>query len=162
MTPLIRIIGIDPGASGGIATLHLGDGQITGYQATKLPETERDIWDLLWRIVFWDAIDHAAPGGCVVLEKVGSMPGQGVSSTFKFGQSYGMCRAFGIALGVPLHELAPSVWQKALGLNGKFASKTERKNAHKARAQELFPQAKITHATADALLIAEAFRRLNF
>lgn len=152
MTPT-AIIGIDPGASGGIATLY----DSGHYAAAKMPDTERDFWDLLSGIV----LSQKDAQWNLVLEKVHAMPGQGVSSTFKFGQNYGMCRAFGIALGIPIHEMTPTTWQKALGLAAKIDGKTARKNAHKARAQEIFPNLTITHATADALLIAEAFRRLH-
>lgn len=54
----------------------------------------------------------------------------------------------------------PGVWQKPFRLpTQKKAGNTAKKNTHKARAQELFPGLKITHAVADALLIAEYGRR---
>jgi hypothetical protein len=54
----------------------------------------------------------------------------------------------------PFEEVSPQKWQKAMGCMTKGD-----KNVSKAKAQQLFPQLKITHAIADALLIAEYARR---
>lgn len=61
----------------------------------------------------------------------------------------------------PIELVAPSVWQRAFVLAGgpRDEGITAKKNRHKARAQELFPNLKITHACADALLLAEYCRR---
>lgn len=136
----MNILGIDPGQSGGMAFLPADDSFI-GLVA-KMPETERDLWDLLkdWLEI---GINYA------FLEAVHAMPQQGVSSTFKFGQHYGMLRGFLIALGVPFETVSPAVWQRKLG-----CLSHGNKNITKAKAQELFPSLHITHATADALLIA--------
>lgn len=137
-------IGIDPGQTGGIAWIR--DGKAA---AEKMPETERDVLDLLSGI--------ASEGPCIaILEKVHSMPGQGVSSTFAFGQGYGALKMALIALGIPHDHVTPQTWQKSMKcLTGGD------KNVSKARAQELFPSIKVTHAKADALLMAEYARRQN-
>jgi crossover junction endodeoxyribonuclease RuvC len=130
------IIGIDPGSvSGGIAF----NNGISSW-AYAMPETERDIYDLL--------LEHKT-GAKAFIEAVHSMPGQGVSSSFKFGQNYGMLRAFLIALQIPFETVTPQKWQKTLGCLTKGD-----KNVSKRKAQELFPDLKITHKIADALLIA--------
>lgn len=140
------VLGIDPGASGGLAVAR---SSLDVLQAAKMPETDGDLW----------AWVHGArkcwePDLCI-LEKVHSMPGQGVSSSFKFGQSYGSLRMAVIAAGIPLEEVTPRKWQPAIGVRPiKGETKTAHKNRLKARAQELFPGLKITHATADALLLA--------
>lgn len=134
-------VGIDPGASGGIAIIH-EDGSV--IEALKIPTTEKDVLNVLigWGRAF------------AMLERVRSMPGNGVASTFKFGQHYGMLRMALVAGGVPFDEVTPQRWQKAMGcLSGGD------KNVTKRRAQELFPQQRVTHAVADALLIAEYCRR---
>jgi len=130
------IIGIDPGLSGGIG---FNDGN-TGW-AYPMPETERDIYDLL--------ADHKAYSPKAFIELVHAMPGQGVSSMFKFGQHYGMLRAFLIALQIPFETVTPQKWQKTLGCLTKGD-----KNVSKRKAQELFPDIKVNHKIADALLIA--------
>jgi len=84
------------------------------------------------------------------------MPGQGVASSFKFGQGYGSLEMALTAAGIPFERVTPQKWQKALGCLTKG-----QKNVSKRKAQELFPTMKVTHATADALLIAEWGRRQN-
>ena len=91
-----------------------------------------------------------------VIEKVHSMPRQGVKSMFTFGMQYGFCRAMLIAHSFSFREVAPGVWQRKMGcLSGGDKKVTYR------RAQELFPNIKITHAIADACLLAEYARRLS-
>ncbi len=148
-------IGIDPGASGGIACLvfdHCSDSRVLA--AKPMPKTDKDIVDFLQFI--------KTQGVCfAVLEKVHSMPGQGVASTFKFGTSYGKLRMALVACEIPFEEASPQKWQKRIGCLVKTKkgspklTKTEKKNVNKAKAQELFPELEITHATADALLLAE-------
>ena len=132
---MTTVIGLDPGQSGGIAILAEG----TPPVALKMPETERDLYDLL----SGHSDAHA------YIEAVHSMPAQGVSSSFKFGQNYGMLRMALIAAGIPFETVTPQKWQKAMGCMSKGD-----KNVTKAAAQRLFPQLKITHAVADSLLLA--------
>lgn len=63
---------------------------------------------------------------CVILEQVGAMPKQGVSSTFRFGECYGAIQGVVVALGFPIHYVTPQRWKKPLGLLGsvKDASRT--------------------------------------
>jgi crossover junction endodeoxyribonuclease RuvC len=134
-------IGIDPGLSGGIAIIEEGS-----IRAVNMPDTERDVWDLI----------HSLPRlySMAMIEKVHSMKGNGVASSFKFGMGYGALRMALVASGIPFEDVTPQKWQKALGcLSGGD------KNVTKQRAQSLFPQLKITHKTADSLLIAEYARR---
>lgn len=144
------ILGIDPGQSGGIAGIDGDD--VTAY---KMPETEKDIWLLL----------AAWHGATAVIENVHSSPQMGVSSSFKFGKNLGGLRMACLAAGIRMVEVAPSKWQREFNLTAKGRKlgqgDTEKKNRNKARAQELFPQLKITHAIADALLLAEYGRRVN-
>jgi hypothetical protein len=150
-----HILAIDPGKNGGIALVSL-DGTA---QAWKMPETERDIWSL---IVGFDDGDTFA-----LIEKVGpnriAADGerrQGASSMFTFGMGYGALRMALVASGIPWEDISPQRWQSLFGLK-RFKDETtvEKKNRHKARAQQLFPALQITHAKADALLIAEYGRR---
>jgi hypothetical protein len=136
-------IGIDPGLSGGIAFI-----PTSGEPwAHKMPETDRDLIDLL-RDSTRDMEARAT------LEFVSSSPQMGVKSAFTFGEGYGRLQMALTALGVPYERVRPAVWQKAMGCLTKGD-----KNVSKRRAQELFPALKVTHAIADALLIAEFARR---
>ncbi|TXH48887.1 MAG: hypothetical protein E6Q97_23830 [Desulfurellales bacterium] len=134
-------IGIDPGLSGGIAWIR--DGHPC---AEKMPATDRDILDLLRGLIREEALGMIY----CALEKVHSMPKQGVTSTFTFGEHFGKLQMALAALEIPFEFVTPQRWQKAIGcLTGGD------KNVSKAAAQRMFPQVhKITHATADALLIA--------
>ena len=139
-------IGIDPGGSGAMAAI---DGQGVVVGVVKNVATERDLWNALsgWVRLY--------PGTYAVVEIVHSMPKQkqGVSSSFKFGRSYGFLRGILVASGVRFSEVAPFKWQTAMRCRTKGD-----KNVSKARAQQLFPDMQITHAIADALLLAEYAR----
>lgn len=138
-------IGIDPGQSGGIAVIG-PDGVAAAY---KMPDTERDVFDLLREIAGWYGNNPVA-----VIESVHAMPKQGVTSSFTFGKGYGGLRMALIGLTIPFSDVTPQKWQKAIGCLTRGD-----KNVSKRKAQELFPALKITHATADALLLAEWLRR---
>jgi hypothetical protein len=142
-------LGIDPGASGGLAASNGGL-----WSITPMPATERDIWN-------WIVDCHALRA---VIEKVGGYiagnPSPG-SAMFKFGLSYGGLRMALIAASIPFDEVTPQRWQKTLGISprGKTESKSQFKNRLKGKAQQLFPQVNVTLATADAVLLAEYCRR---
>ena len=139
------IIGIDPGRSGGLACIGPGGQDVQVY---KLDNTDRDVHEMLCEYV--KVADFA------FLEKVHSMPRQGVASTFKFGQSFGFLQGLLIASGIPFELVTPQKWQGYLGCRTKGD-----KNVTKSRAQALFPDVKCTHAISDALLIAEYGRRIR-
>ena len=80
----------------------------------------------------------------------------GVTSAFTFGHGFGQIEMALTAAGIPFERLRPQAWQKAMGCMTKGD-----KNVSKRRAQELFPQIKVTHANADALLICEYGRRMK-
>lgn len=143
-------IGIDPGVSGALAFLG-EDGRLVAVH--KMPETERDILELLRLHTVKDAL--TAVTARAVLEKVHSTPGMGVSSAFTFGKGYGRLRMALVALDIPFDEPSPQAWQKAL----LFRTGGD-KNVSKARAQELF-SVKVTNWNADALLLAEYCRRVQ-
>lgn len=142
-------LGIDPGKSGAIAAID-EDGAFV--DCVKLKETEQDVWTWMLKTC---GIGSGSSGHFAVLERVSAMPRQGVASTFKFGQSYGFCRGVLTANRIRYEEVAPSKWQGALGCRSKGD-----KNVTKTKAQQLYPAQKITHANADALLLAEYARRL--
>lgn len=140
----MRTIGIDPGVGGGMAYINPAANEIETIAFKNA--TERDICDAIVRWTFMHQ-PHA------MIEKVASSPQMGVVSAFTFGKSYGFLR--GLLTGrTPFEEISPQKWQKAM----ECLTKGD-KNVSKARAQQLFPQLKITHAIADALLIAEFARR---
>jgi hypothetical protein len=93
------------------------------------------------------------------LEQCSAMPWQGRNrrgsvANFLVGYSYGFLRGLLIAFKIPFETVRPAKWQRALGCLSHGD-----KNVTKAKAQELFPSIKCTHAISDALLIAEYGRR---
>lgn len=142
------ILGIDPGQSGGVAWLVTEDS--ARYAAVRMPETEADFVQCL--------IDRGVleSESMAFVESVHSMPKQGVSSSFKFGQNYGMIRGVLAALSIRREFVSPQKWQRAMSCMTRGD-----KTVSKRRAQELFPHLHVTHAVADALLIAEYGRMVS-
>jgi len=138
------IVGIDPGWSGGVAQIGGPDPKAKGF--TRMTET--DIVETLEGYLCFADVCY--------IEKVHSAPKQGVRSVFKFGHVYGLLRGVILSSRVRVREVSPQKWQRYLGCLTKGD-----KNVTKSMAQRLFPCLKITHATADALLIAEYGARIT-
>ena len=178
------VIGIDPGAGGGIAVLRTYTTKTWSVAPHKMPETESDTFRLIEESVtsalFYAFIEHVHAVGtkgprCHACKQPQPIPGtqcrmcgqhrqmrQGIASTAKFMQGYGFLRGCLHGAQIPFEAVSPGVWQREFGLvfpKKLGLSPTEKKNRHKARAQELFPGVKVIHATADALLIATYGRR---
>ena len=149
-------MGIDPGNSGGFAVLDAKKNVIATGKLDGLTET--DIWDSMKQYTL------APEMVLVVLEQVGAMPDQGVTSSFTFGDSWGFLRGLLVASAARREYARPQKWQKLFSLptTKQCGSKTAKKNANKAEAQRQFPAVKMTHAIADALLIAEYARHVSF
>lgn len=146
-------IGIDPGGGGGIAILDdRAAANCLEVHTFNMPSTDRDVLETL--------APYTNMRARAVLEHVWSIPGQG--GAFAFGVNVGLLRMALTAARIPFDQVIPRKWQKLLGVvYPQGAGDTEKKNITKARAQQLFPLCKVTHAIADALLIAEYCRRLE-
>lgn len=147
--------GIDPGLSGAVATL------IDGEPGPILDMPTVQVGD--WREVDAAALAawirevrgrHAGAYVSAGLEKVGARPGDGGTSAFRFGDSYGQARAVLQVLGIPYTRAIPAVWKRRFGLLG-----TE-KDAARLLALKRFPaaagqlQRKKDNGRADALWLA--------
>ncbi len=137
-------LGIDPGQSGGLAILNPNF-----VDPTVIPF--KDLTDRDTALAF-EVCNY--PDVVGMIENVHSFPGQGVASSFKFGMHFGFLRGLLAASDASYEFVSPQSWQKAMGCLTKGD-----KNVSKAAAQRLFPSVKVTHAIADALLIAEHCRR---
>lgn len=139
-------IGVDPGKSGGVAVLNETGVVVKTMAFNK--GTEREVSDFFRE---WRDFEYAF---CLI-ERVHSMPRQGVKSMFTFGQSYGFLRACLICYRIKFVEIPPKEWMKKLGCMSGGDKKVTR-----AKAQQLFPRTenKITHSIADALLLAWSAR----
>jgi len=144
-------LGIDPGFSGAWGLInHRGEYQSCGDMMNNGVH-------ILSRSVHGEitqAIDRQDLEG--VIEAVHSMPGQGVSSSFKFGMAYGAAISIMERLHCPWMLVTPHKWKKDMGL-------TSDKNESLDMARELWPRAplerKKDNGRAEALLMAEWLRR---
>jgi crossover junction endodeoxyribonuclease RuvC len=147
-----QYIGIDPGLSGAIAILWDDD----TYEVHDIPIMSKGFGTVKNEINaggMKDILDAATVVGnaVAVLERVNAMPGQGVSSVFSLGDSFGTCRTVLACLDIPTLYVAPTQWKKHYGL-------TSDKEQARALAIRLFPKADLKlkkHIDrAEALLIA--------
>lgn len=152
-------IGIDPGASGSIGII-MEDGKKYTYRFSK--HTEKETCDFLLRCgMEWDCF--------AVKEKVWAMPAKntdgtqrsmGAQTMFTFGDGNGFIRACLIASTISFEEKVPQTWQKIFGMKkDKGEDPAAYKRRLKQKAEELFPDMKLTLEDCDAILIAEYCRR---
>jgi len=137
------ILGIDPGITGGVAALY-PDGRI---MADDIPTVDGsvDVDALVRRIR-----EHAPR--LAVIERAQSMPGQGVSSTFKYGVAFGALCAVTAICEIPTHLVSPRKWKNHFRLDAD-------KERSRAMAIRLWPgtglfERKRDHGRAEAALIA--------
>ncbi len=98
----MKILAIDPGKTGGIALLGVPNPVADMMPLCGSDIDGKKIADMLRRI----------QPDLVILEKVHSMPKQGVASTFKFGESYGRIKGILEGLGIPYQLVTPQEWKK--------------------------------------------------
>jgi crossover junction endodeoxyribonuclease RuvC len=145
----VRIVGIDPGASGAIVLLV--DDQPVEWM--EMPTMKVGSATRVNASALASFLGECEPTS-VLVEQVGAMPGQGVSSMFNFGHSCGTVMGVLGAMGIPHSLVTPQAWKKAAGLIG-----TD-KDAARARAIQLWPAWRDLdkkgkgQALADAALIA--------
>ena len=134
------IITIDPGAGGGIAWRE-PDGSV---EVKPMPDSMTGLIDELRSLRAYFEI------GLVIVEKTGTYrEGNSGPASVKFARHCGHIEAALYALGIPTEQVAPSVWQKALGTWPK--DKMERKRAIRDEMARRFPGLSVTLKTADAL-----------
>jgi len=110
----MRVLGVDPGAQGGLAIIH--DGKLV--KGTRMPIVKvRGKAQVDARIVLEWWGDCLTPFDAAVIEAVHAMPRQGVSSSFQFGRMLGGIEALVSAVGKPVHYVTPASWKKAMGLS---------------------------------------------
>lgn len=147
----MHIIGIDPGKNGAMAVIDTNITANSGVIDVKKfsNATESEICDF-FRVYAEQKISFA------YIEKVHTMPKQGIVSAFTFGKNFGFLIGCLTCLKIPFEFVSPQKWQKDLGCLSKGD-----KNVTKTKAQQLFPNIKCTHSDSDALLIAEFGRRVK-
>jgi crossover junction endodeoxyribonuclease RuvC len=148
-------IGIDPGLKGGLAYI---TNQTIKAMPMPIAGNELDTKTIIHFLT-----EEEFPVVCI--EAVHSMPGQGVSSTFKFGFGTGMLHGIVRALGLPLITVAPQTWKKAI-LAGTDKSKEAAIDycMRKYPTLNLYPterSKKMSDGMAEAVCIAEYAKKIN-
>ena len=154
------IIGIDPGISGSICFLE--DGIINDVlEMPTMTEGKKNKKQVNGNQLFNEIKSRLSEINqddvCVVVEHVTAMPGQGVTSMFNFGQSYGVIKGICSAMQLPIHFVRPTKWKKYFNLINTS------KDASRSRAIEIFPKIsdnlkrKKDSNKADAILIASYY-----
>ena len=105
----MRITGIDPGLKGGIVTIQGGE----VISSHKMPIVHTDNGRKINLVAIASLLHNMAPS-VVVIEKVHSMPAQGVRSTFTFGMGFGGLCGVCAGLGIDISLVSPLKWQKRM------------------------------------------------
>ena len=154
------VIGIDPGISGSICFFQDGKiidvvempTMIEGKKNKKQVNGSQIFNEISERIKNIDKKDIK-----VIIEQVSAMPGQGVTSMFNFGQSYGILKGICSAMQLPMYFVRPTKWKKYFNLIN------SEKDASRTKAIEVFPyfsselSRKKDSNKADAILIASFY-----
>ena len=154
------IIGIDPGISGSICFFE--DGKIIDViEMPTMTEGKKNKKQVngsqIYNEIFKRINKLPKKNIRVIVEQVSAMPGQGVTSMFNFGQSYGILKGICSAMQLPIYFVRPAKWKKYYNLIN------SEKDASRTRAIEIFPyfsselSKKKDSNKADAILIASFY-----
>ena len=154
------VIGIDPGISGSICFFQ--DGKILDVvEMPTMTEGKKNKKQVNGSQIYNEILERTKKLDKkeikVVIEQVSAMPGQGVTSMFNFGQSYGILKGICSAMQLPMYFVRPAKWKKYFNLIN------SEKDASRTRAIEIFPyfsgqlSRKKDSNKADAILIASFY-----
>lgn len=146
------ILGIDPGLSGALAYFNYQLNEIHSLHDMPIHEIKgkRHLdYYALTRLIK----TYSPSTAFAVIEDVSAMPGQGVTSMFRFGQAFGVAQGAVAAAEIPMTFVRPSVWKSAMNLS-------HDKDDSRRKASHLFPKdiekwaRKKDDGRAEALLLA--------
>ncbi len=154
------IIGIDPGISGSICFFE--DGKILDvFEMPTMTDGKKNKKQVngaqIYNEISSKIMGIEKQNLRVIIEQVSAMPGQGVTSMFNFGQSFGILKGICSAMQLPMYFVRPAKWKKYFGL-----IKSE-KDASRTKVIEMFPyfssqlSKKKDSNKADAILIASFY-----
>ena len=154
----MKIIGIDPGLNGAIAVLQ--DNKVKEiFDVPVMPEGKKNKRQLnsaqlvkLLKDIISDNEEIV-----VIVENVSAMPGQGVTSMFNFGQTFGAIKGICAALGLPIFFVRPAKWKKHFDLinSSKDASRTKAIEMYPSLSDQLSKKKDVNKS--DAILIARFY-----
>ena len=159
----MRIIGIDPGLSGGIAILENNKIEKI-FDMPVMPDgkkNKRQLNSALLAQLIKDNIKNIEDT-VMVVEQVNAMPGQGVTSMFNFGQTFGAIKGICAALSLPIFFVRPAKWKKHFELinSSKDASRTKAIEMYPFIAEKLSKKKDVNKS--DAILIARYYSETRF
>ena len=137
-------VGIDPGKSGAIASI-----SVSKMKAWKCPDNAVDMHTLLSLIMWEMNIDNVQ----IIMEKVWARPNNASRAAFNYGVNYGQWLGVLASHEITPEFILPNQWMKFYNMK-KGLEYQDRKRWLKAKAQELYPNVKVTLVNADAILIA--------
>jgi len=157
---LMLIIGIDPGISGSLCFFN--DGKVIDLvEMPSMAEGKKNKKQVngaqIYNEIYLRIKDVETKDIKVVIEQVSAMPGQGVTSMFNFGQSFGVLKGICSAMQLPMYFVRPARWKKYFNLIN------SEKDASRTKAIQIFPyisqklSRKKDSNKADAILIASFF-----
>ena len=159
----MKIIGIDPGLSGAIAVLE--DNKVLGiYDMPVMAEGKKSKRQLnsaqLVSIIKQNTYSNDEIA--IVVEQVNAMPGQGVTSMFNFGQTFGAIKGVCAALELPIFFVRPIKWKKHFELlnSSKDASRTKVIEMYPTLSNQLSKKKDVNKS--DAILIARFYSETRF
>ena len=159
------IIGIDPGITGSICFFE--DGKIVDVvEMPNMPEGKKNKKQVNGAQVFHEISlrikDLKKEETKVVIEQVSAMPGQGVTSMFNFGQSFGILKGICSAMQLPMYFVRPAKWKKYFELinSSKDASRTKVIEMYPSLAEKLSKKKDVNKS--DAILIARYYSETRF
>ena len=153
----MRIIGIDPGLSGGIAILD----DLKIFDVFDMPimsEGKKNKNQLNSAQLVNIIKEHILTGNTfVIVEQVSAMPGQGVTSMFNFGQTFGAIKGVCAALNLSIFFVRPSKWKKHFDLinSSKDSSRTKAIEMYPKLSNQLAKKKDVNKS--DAILIARYY-----
>ncbi len=155
----MKIIGIDPGLSGAIAILE-NNKVLNIFDIPVMSEgkkNKRQLNSALLVNLLKENINNKEEEVVVVVEQVNAMPGQGVTSMFNFGQTFGAIKGICAALELPIYFVRPSKWKKHFELinSSKDSSRTKAIEMYPKLSNQLAKKKDVNKS--DAILIARFF-----
>ena len=153
----MKIIGIDPGLSGAIAVLennkilNVFEMPVMAEGKNKRQLNSAQLVNLIKENI------NSSEEVAVVVEQVNAMPGQGVTSMFNFGQTFGAIKGVCAALELPIYFVRPSKWKKHFELinSSKDSSRTKAIEMYPKMSNQLAKKKDVNKS--DAILIARFF-----
>ena len=154
----MKIIGIDPGLSGAIAIME-NNKVLNIFDIPVMSEGKKNKRQLNSAQLVKLLKDNISKNEdiSVVVEQVNAMPGQGVTSMFNFGQTFGAIKGVCAALGLPIFFVRPSKWKKHFELinSSKDSSRTKAIKMYPSLSNDLSKKKDVNKS--DAILIARFF-----